>query len=373
MLSEDARLLQFALGDSASFAFVLGPETAHIREVAPRQELEVMVYGLRDAIESRADRPTVLGAARRAYDALIAPVEPLLESVESLVIVPDGVLFELPFDVLHGDEVVETDSWRDVAYLGVTFETSIAPSTSVLSQLESGHHARVETELAGRDALALLAYGGPDYDHLAEHPLAPTGLDALPYAVREVERIARFAGDGGALVRTASAATEGAFVRDLRAHPARVVHLATHGLVDVAEAARSCIVLSPDPGESRARSADGYLETAEILEVRPRSALVVISACESGRGRVHRGEGVVGLGRAFFMAGVPAAVLSSWAVEDESTASFMERFHRDVLLERRSAAAALRSARQHMIASDLYAHPRHWGAFALVGRAEAPW
>ncbi len=154
---------------------------------------------------------------------------------------------------------------------------------------------------------------------------------------------------------------------DTFAHAARgrgVLQLATHGLLDAASPLYSSLLLAPGAG------GDGRLEAREVLDLRLDADLAVLSACETARGRVGAGEGLVGLAWALFVAGVPRVVVSQWSVEAASTTALMLAFHRARL---RSAtgpagvAEALRAAALALRRDPRYRHPFYWAAFSVVG------
>ena len=118
---------------------------------------------------------------------------------------------------------------------------------------------------------------------------------------------------------------------------------------------------------------DGYLYTLEILSLPMDVGLVVVSACESARGRVSRSEGVVGLSRAFLASGAEGLVASLWAVSDESSAELMKEFYDSMLDEKRTAVAALNDARLALIRHPDYGHPFYWSPFIMIGTEKSPW
>jgi CHAT domain-containing protein len=168
-------------------------------------------------------------------------------------------------------------------------------------------------------------------------------------------------------VVTGSAASEALVKQEMREGSPRIVHLATHGLVDPTEPSRSSVALTPGDDE------DGYFRTLEILGTRTQSALVVMSACESALGKVSRGEGVVGLSRAFLAAGAGSVVASLWAVSDESTAELMQVFYQQMLGKKRSASRSLNEARLALIKGEKFSHPFYWSPFIVTGTERSPW
>ncbi|MCA1616520.1 MAG: CHAT domain-containing protein [Acidobacteria bacterium] len=144
----------------------------------------------------------------------------------------------------------------------------------------------------------------------------------------------------------------------------RVLHFATHGLLDAERPQFTGIALSL-VGDA---DSDGFLRTDEVFNLKLGTPLVMLSACETGLGRERRGEGVIGLTRAFMYAGAPTVGVSLWSVGDKSTAELMPDFYRRLLASQgREPAAAMRAAQQAMIAGKRYSAPFYWAPFVLVG------
>ncbi|HEY9297580.1 MAG TPA: CHAT domain-containing protein, partial [Phormidium sp.] len=141
---------------------------------------------------------------------------------------------------------------------------------------------------------------------------------------------------------------------------ARIIHLATHGLLDDFRGLGSAIALTPSGNDN------GLLTAEEILDLKLSADLVVLSACDTGRGRIT-GDGVVGLSRALISAGVPSVIVSLWAVPDAPTAQLMTAFYQN-LQTNPDKAQALRQAMLKMMKT--YPHPKDWAAFTLIGEAE---
>ncbi len=150
--------------------------------------------------------------------------------------------------------------------------------------------------------------------------------------------------------------------KDLRNY--RVVHVATHGLLNAERPQFTGLVLSLVGN----KAGDGFLRTDEIFNLKLGAPLVMLSACETGLGKEKRGEGVIGLTRAFMYAGAPTVGVSLWSVSDNSTAQLMTDFYKRMLTgQGMSASAAMRGAQQNMIAGKKYAAPFYWAPFVLVG------
>jgi CHAT domain-containing protein len=144
----------------------------------------------------------------------------------------------------------------------------------------------------------------------------------------------------------------------------RYVHFATHGLLNTERPQFTGLVLSLVGN----RDADGFLRTDEIFNLRLGAQLVVLSACETGLGREKRGEGVIGLTRAFMYAGAPRVVASLWSVNDAATAELMKRFYQGMLGPKRlSPPAALRAAQLGIQKEPRWRAPYYWAAFVIQG------
>jgi CHAT domain-containing protein len=145
-----------------------------------------------------------------------------------------------------------------------------------------------------------------------------------------------------------------------------IIHFATHGLLNETIVSRTALVLTldNDPAE------DGFVQVREIYDIKLNAELVVLSACQSGKGKIHKGEGVSGLTRAFLYAGAKSVVASLWNINDKSTSQFMTYFY-EFISQGMAKIEALQRAKIKMIKSD-YSHPFYWAAFILSGEYNSP-
>ncbi|WP_332877349.1 CHAT domain-containing protein [Massilia sp. S19_KUP03_FR1] len=324
-LREGEAIVAFHTLDDALIAWVVRPSGIDGYRIArTRKEVAQDVDALRQAILERRPAARALGA--RLYATLLAPLA--LVPGETLLLVPHEALHYLPFQALR----------TDAGYLVQLHPLAFAPS------------AGLALELARRSAgrhVPLAAFGNP-------------GLDArmaLPGAEREVQRIvALFT---GATVFTQAAATPSQFRASVQS--AGILHVAAHAEVDLVDPLQSRILLAPegdDPGLLAARDIHG-LAMDQV-------ALVTLSACESGLGRIARGDEVLGFTRAFLSAGVASLLVSLWPVEDDSTALLMTTLYGE-LARGAPSAQAMQSAQLAVLAQAGYAEPYFWAAFNLVG------
>ncbi|MDR2662085.1 MAG: tetratricopeptide repeat protein [Treponema sp.] len=305
------------------------------------------------------------------YNTLVKPVlDRLPPSVTKLIIVPDGILGHLPFDVLRPDS--------ESPDLGQRYRLSFSPSVSV-SMLAAGR-----TE----DNLPLLALGGAWYHpekkagNRGERDTEPAGEEPvetpaqgttarrwldLPGTETEVRELQKLVSPGKITLLLGSAVSEETVKElsrtgELAGYP--VLHFACHGFFDARDADRSGIVFSEVSGLI-ATGQDGYLTIPEIVLLRTKSRIAVLSACETGLGEVRRGDRMVGMARAFMVAGTENVGVSLWSISDEGTAEFMTRMYRKVLEEGQSFKEAYYQVKKEFRADPKWNKPVYWAAFVL--------
>ena len=189
-------------------------------------------------------------------------------------------------------------------------------------------------------------------------------FDSLPQAEQEVKRIGEIYGAEESTILIGNAAREETFKATAANY--RVLHFATHGVLDNANPLYSRLLLATDR-----ESEDGFLEAREIMKLDLHADLAVLSACQTARGQVGSGEGLIGMSWALFIAGTSTTVASQWKVDSASTARLMIDFHRNLQSEkaplRTGTAEALRKAAIKLMADPKYRHPFFWSGFVVVG------
>lgn len=354
--------------DRALFMWVVSPTgEVHFEQVALTQRLKNLLAASQDSLGVRGFTPwgnghiaradTSQTDLRRLYDLLIAPIADHLPSsaAEKIVVVPHRELFLVPFPALQNSQG---------EYLIEAHTLATTPSLQTLHFLQqrlvkqSGQALVVGIDRANASSAVIV--GNPDMPSLPQRiggPLLP--LSQLPGAEAEAVAIAPLLNTDPLL---GAAATETAVRKRLA--DADIIHLATHGILDEQQGLSSAIALTPT-SEKRERDQpdDGLLTAQEVMQLRLKADLVVLSACNTGRGRIT-GDGVVGLSRSFLAAGANNLVASLWAVPDEATAILMTEFYRQLQTEP-DKAVALRQAMLSTLAD--YPDPRDWAAFFLIG------
>jgi CHAT domain-containing protein len=354
-------IFTYALGDSVSLLWVADRDGYEMHRLPGRRELANETKLMVQAIcRPGAGDEAFVARARSLYGILIEPGAARLDGVTDIVIIPDGCLFGIPFEALLAGGGGSSAGWEGMPFLFRSYNTVYAPSASCFLRL------RKKKYTSDYD-IDLLALGDPDYAGLDTGAMRP--LRALPGTRTEVECIGCMFDEKERILLVGSSASEGALKKSISDNPSRVIHIAAHGLVDPVTPVASSIALGAEPGSGE----DGYLHTLEILALPVDSRLVVLSACETAKGRIGRGEGVVGLSRAFLCAGASAVVSSLWSVPDESTALLMENFYSNMTGKEISAVKAMRLARESLLETEDYSHPFHWASFIATGTNRAPW
>ncbi len=296
--------------------------------------------------------------SRELYDLLIKPAQKQLQNKTNLIISPDNVLWDLPFQALLSPEL---------RYLIEDTAISYAPSLSVLREMRLASKKRPAPAKT-----SLLALGNPALGQrsreLVKFVKMDSELQPLPEAADQVRALERLYGKTLSNVYTGTAARE-ELVKEQSARY-RILHLAAHGIFNDVSPMYSHILLSQTPGKDEE---DGLLEAWEMMNLDLNADLVVLSACETARGRVGAGEGVIGMTWALFVAGCPRTVVSQWKVEASSTTALMLEFHKrfKTRLEHQksavSTAEAMRQAALKVMKNPEYVHPFYWGGFVVVG------
>jgi CHAT domain-containing protein len=414
-LDHETLLLEYSLGDNASYLFVVSQTSLNSHRLPKRTEIEAAarrVYELLTAPQPRpgeadAERQARIAEARTNYwtkaaelsRMLLGPVVSQLGK-KRLVIVADGALQYIPFAALPAPSAGNDEARNSGAEpqpLFVEHEIVSLPSASTLATLRRETAGRKPAE----KSLAVLAdpvftdddtrvrqnvgkAGAKEKTRSAGSDETNISFMQMTRSGREMEVIDADAGFGR-LISTRREATaistlvperdrmqaldfEASRTTALRPELGeyRIVHFATHGLLNNVHPELSGIVLSLVDKEGRPQ--DGFLRLQDIYNLKLPAELVVLSACQTGLGKEIKGEGFVGLTRGFMYAGAPRIVASLWKVDDRATSELMKRFYQGMLgPERLSAAGALRQAQLWIWKQKQWREPFYWAAFVLQG------
>ena len=382
VLDSDTLLLEYSLGEEKSFVWTVTPDSIKTYELPRRSTIEPVarrVYDLLIARNQNASKETLQQQRQRldlsdaeypkaAADLSKIILEPVAAELRNkrLLIVGDGVLQFIPFAGLP--DPAATDSRA----LIVDHEIVTAPSASVVALLrqENGNRS-VATKTVAVLADPVFSNNDPRVGRSASAHAVRSATEAdlgnlrrLRFSRQEAEEIARLAPDGSKLEavdfeanrKLATSAELGQY---------RVVHFATHGLIDNEHPELSGVVLSLV--DQKGQPQNGFLRLYDLYNLKLSAELVVLSACQTALGKEIRGEGLVGLTRGFMYAGAPRVIASLWQIDDRASAEFMKRFYQGLLGEKLRPAAALRAAQVSMQKDKRWQNPHYWAAFSLQG------
>jgi CHAT domain-containing protein/Tfp pilus assembly protein PilF len=369
LLDGESLLLEYSLGEERSFLWAVGQGSVTGFELPPRARIEAAARALYDrlAVLSTGDRELERAAASLSR-MVLGPVAGRLGK-RRLIVVADGELQYIPFGVLPAGggpapllarhEVVNVPSASTVALERQLGRRAPAPGT--VAVLADPVFDPEDPRVAPRGGKPPSA-GRRGLRSAAPAPAAP--FLRLPWTRREAEAIAAVAPAGRSLVALDFRASR-ATAQSPELSGYRIVHFATHGIIDSRTPALSGLMLSR-VGE-RGQPLEGFLGLRDIYNLQLGADLVVLSGCETALGKEVRGEGLVGLTQGFLYSGARQVVASLWRIEDQATAELMSRFYRGLLVEGRPPATALRLAQLAIRADKRWRSPYYWSGFVLQG------
>jgi CHAT domain-containing protein/tetratricopeptide (TPR) repeat protein len=371
----DATLVEYASGSSEMIAFIIDGEHARAVHLGDRQEIARLTAELRDALRDPETPASQVRAAAVAVARLVWwPITQYLPGGR-IVIVPDDALNTVPLTVLPWAE-------HSAQLVLERAETTIIPSALFLMRVHrtaSAHSEAPRIGLIGDPVFRVSDWrrectGAPQPEpnstpqptRALERTLTSwtESLPRLPGTRLEIASIARLARESRPASRIETlvgCAAVPSALRKLGAADLDLLHIATHARIDAQRPRLSALALTPESPSDGTASTFGLLD---ILGLKLNSKLVVLSACDTSRGRLLPGEGVLGPAQAFLQAGSAAVLASYWKVDDQITSTFMQRFYKYLLVDRLSASAALRRTQLESAASG---KTYEWAAFSLYG------
>lgn len=287
--------------------------------------------------------------SRYLYDVLLADALSMVKNVEHIIFATSGNVSNIPFQALMN---------KQNRYLIENYSISYAPSITTLAEMQA-NYGKLAAHVYEGD---FLAFGNPK---LSNETIArfrtryrDGKLETLPEAETEVRAIGKFYSKNK--IVTGKNATENFWQTESSKY--RILHLATHGLSDAEKPLYSHVLLSSDFDD------DGLIEGREIAEMNLNAEMVVLSACETARGREIDGEGMVGLAWSFAAAGTPTIIASNWKIDSAATADFMIDFYKFLNLNKQTTkSAAIQKAMLAKLKNAKTSHPFYWAGFSIYG------
>lgn len=415
VLDDQTVLLEYALQADDSYLFVASKGAVTLFKLPPRMNIDKLAMDLRaQLIPSKLQRRIVgidvadanrgLGLASAApedvapfvtasnalYKVVLEPAAGMIGE-KRLMVVADGALNYIPFEVLL--KTPDTGDFSSLGYLVKSNEIIYAPSASVVGAIKqqrtksagramliiadpvfNSNDARAQKKTAApandaevrglgiQSALADVTGSAPATPNAQMEGLPLARLNGTRIEADQISKLAKASGGQADVWLDLDANEDNLGTRDVSKY--RVIHVATHGLLNAERPQFTGVVLSLVGNKTH----DGFVRTDEVFNLRLGSPLVMLSACETGLGKERRGEGVMGLTRAFMYAGAPTVGVSLWSVADKSTADLMTDFYKRLFsTEGITSSSALRGAQLAMISGKKYSAPFFWAPFVLVG------
>ena len=365
-------LLEYSLGEPRSYLWVIsGGARDQVRgfDLPPRTQIEEAAHAFWDAVKGGGDAASVGRAAARLSQMVLSPAAGLMAN-KRLLIVGDGALQYVPFAALA--DPAQAGGYRPLIQAHEVIEE---PSASTLALLRRG---ATERKPAAR---TLAVFADPVFEkddpRVQRKPAQSAAAPAFLTRAAEL-RLARLPStrlEGTSITSLVPPAerwlaldfdASRAAVTSPRLNDYRILHFATHGVVESARPELSALALSLFDAQGQPQ--DGFLRLYEIYNLKMQADLVVLSACDTALGKNIRGEGLVGLARGFMHAGAPRVVASLWKVDDQATSELMRQFYAAMLGPKKMpAAAALRAAQIAVSKQERWRSPYYWAAFVLQG------
>ncbi|MEG4850975.1 CHAT domain-containing protein [Microcoleus sp. B5-D4] len=383
ILDENTILLQYSLGTNRSYLWVVTSTGLTSYELPKRADIETAAKNFLEAITSPVQRDIpqqVAQASANLGQVILQPAAAQLGN-KRLLIVPDGVLHYTPFSALT---LPQTAGQNTNVPLIAEHEIITLPSASTLAILRQNYGDR---KPPNRN-LAILAdpVFSPDDERIKGKITQATteklevnnlGLnqslrasnrgwppERLAFTRQEAQTISSLFPSTSSSQKidfdaNRTTATDGSLANY------QIVHFATHGIANSKNPELSGIVMSMV--DDKGNLVNGFLRLTDIFNLKLAANLVVLSACQTGRGQNVKGEGMVGLTRGFMYAGAQRVAVSLWNVDDEGTALLMQKFYQNMVQQKLAPAAALRAAQMEMMQQEKWKSPYYWAAFTLQG------
>ena len=365
-LGADEALLEYFVGDENLFAFLITPSSTHWQALSGPSNWSKDLAEFRQEVMAGGQKSDVQEFGQLAYGMYQKVLEPVLaklpENTQQLTIVADGLLNLLPFEILFTTPAEELSSFATAPYLMQSHTLSYAYSATWLWSDRTKRACKAEKEL-GAFAANYDAYQVQENDTLLAavfQDVVRSGYLPLPGAEKEVKDIAAIF-EAEPFLK--SMATKSQF--EAVAAQYQILHLAMHAFIEENAPQFSKLLFTQNTGGE----GDGQLSAHELYNYDLQADLVVLSACNTGLGKMKRGEGLMSLSHAFALAGVPATVMSLWKIPDQTTPALMVRFYQN-LKDGLPKNEALRKAKLDYLQAaklDQLAHPYYWAGFMLMG------
>lgn len=350
-LPNNSSVIEYFLSDSSIYCMVISDGKVTTKTISLSDNIFGLIERMNKGIEAR-NNAMYVKSSHKLFLKIIDPIYKEIEG-EKLFIIPDGQLWNVNFDLLLTD-LPGSKTYEEFDYLIKYHDIGYGHSANLLFRDRSN-------KLNDKNGLLAFSYGDVDVtgQQLSMSRLRDLSITDLPGSRREIKLISEIFNGDYFYGNHASEENFKAYANNYS-----ILHLALHGQVDSNHPDDSKLYFTQENGGLE----DGYLYIHELYNMQLNAELAVLSACETGAGKVEPGEGIMSLGRAFSYAGVKSLLLTRRKISDDITASIMNSFYKEIK-NGKSKSGALRSAKLHYLknAPTPAAHPLFWGSFYILG------
>lgn len=362
--------VSYVVSDSATHAFVISNQEVKFIRLPSADSLEAKIRNIRRAIMVKSDNEFI-PISQQLYKEIWQPIQQVLNpnnNLKNIIVIPDGALLYLPFDAL----IKNQNDTKNIDFLLDKYTIAYQYSVTLWSEKRNPNTVSAEASLAAFAPVfgkkldqwqptQTLRGNRENQDLMNVEPLPATEMEVMQldslFAKNQLQK----------RIYLRTQASEVA-VKSQNLSQYKYLHFATHGIISDKNPDFSGLLLLRDSLSDN----DGKLYASEIYGLQLKADLAVLSACESGLGKLVQGEGLVGLSRSFLYAGASNLSVSLWRVADEPTRLLMAYFYEYILVQSRYGkpiryAEALQQAKLKLIRTSPYSSPYHWSSFILIG------
>ncbi|MBM3253410.1 MAG: CHAT domain-containing protein [Candidatus Omnitrophica bacterium] len=343
-------IFSYSLGKEQSYGFSITNKSFNIFQMSPRKEIASKVSKYLACISNLGNLNNSIG--RELYREIILPG--IIEGYTKLLIIPDDILYYLPFESLLLDE--------SMTCLVSKYSIEYAPSITSFWEI-----LKRDSEKSFSPKKDIIAFSSPEpgflpkaINSIVKEQMYDT-FEEIQNSRTEVLEIMKYFTTNKKTSFQGKRASE-YNLKNSKLEDYQILHFATHCIINDSKPLRSSIILS----SSEDSNEDGLIQAREVFNLKLCAKLVVLSSCQSALGHLVRGEGIEGLNRSFFYAGASCVLMTLWQTNDEASVFLMDRYYY-YLTSGNSIADSLRKAKIEMLSNDKISHPYYWAPFILSG------
>lgn len=378
--NQNSNLIEYLVGNKTLFIFLITSENIIIKQIPIEKNFSELIYNLKKNLQN-IDIDSYLTTSYKLYKILIQPIQEYIKEQNKLIIIPDGILNYLPFEILTTINIRSFSNvdFSSIPYLINEYEINYHYSVSILLE----EIKKINLSYNKNHIDNIIGFAPVHFDINSQNKKIITeekedsinifkssfndGMNKfsdLPETKREISEIKNLflSFKKNAEIFIYNDAKE-EILKSKKIKDYNFIHFATHGFINEEKPKLSGLVFYQDNNSNE----DEILYFDEIFNLDLNAKLIVLSACESGLGKIFNGEGMMGLTRGFFYAGADNIIVSLWQVADKSTSKLMVELYKNIL-NGLNFSSALRKAKLKLIKEKKYSYPLEWGAFVLIGR-----